>query len=138
MFEHARTFGAEYAYGDVAGIEIASGYKTISLGSSDVKAKSIIITTGAEHRKLGVPGEEELGGRGVSYCAICDGAFFKGKELVVIGGGDSAVEEAIFLTRFATKVTIIHRRDTLRAQKIIQSRAFANEKIEFLWDSVVE
>lgn len=138
MFDHARTIGAEYAYGDVAGVENGSDFKTVKLGSSDVKAKSIIIATGAKHRKLGVPGEEELGGRGVSYCAICDGAFFKGKELVVIGGGDSAVEEAIFLTRFATKVTIIHRRDTLRAQKIIQNRAFANEKIEFLWDSVVE
>lgn len=138
MFEHAQGFGAEYAYGDVAGIEDHAEFKTVDLGSKKVNAKSVIIASGAEHRKLGVKGEEEFGGRGVSYCAICDGAFFKEKELVVIGGGDSAVEEAIFLTRFASKVTIVHRRDTLRAQKIIQTRAFANEKIEFIWDTVVE
>lgn len=138
MFEHAKGFGAEYAYGDVAGIEIGSDFKIVDLGSKKVNAKSVIIASGAEHRKLGAKGEEEFGGRGVSYCAICDGAFFKEKELVVIGGGDSAVEEAIFLTRFASKVTIIHRRDTLRAQKVIQTRAFTNEKIEFIWDAVVE
>ncbi|HLS23768.1 MAG TPA: FAD-dependent oxidoreductase, partial [Pseudogracilibacillus sp.] len=91
-----------------------------------------------EYRKLGIPGEEELTGRGVSYCAVCDGAFFKDREIAVIGGGDSAVEEGMYLTRFAKKVTIIHRRDELRAQKILQDRAFENDKIEFIWDTVVE
>src|SRR5699024_2124730 len=90
------------------------------------------------YKKLGIPGEEELTGRGVSYCAVCDGAFFKERKLAVIGGGDSAVEEGLYLTRFADKVTVIHRRDTLRAQKIIQDRAFDNEKVDFIWDTVVE
>src|SRR5699024_8025129 len=94
--------------------------------------------TGAIYKKLGAPGEEELTGRGVSYCAVCDGAFFKEREIVVIGGGDSAVEEGIYLTRFADKVTIIHRRDELRARKIIQNRAFDNDKIELVWDTGVE
>src|SRR5699024_9455166 len=93
---------------------------------------------GAQYKKLEIPGESELTGRGVSYCAVCDGAFYKDKEIVVVGGGDSAVEEGIYLTRFAKKVTIIHRRDELRAQKIIQDRAFDNDKIEFIWDTVVE
>jgi thioredoxin reductase (NADPH) len=137
MFDHAKKFGAEYAYGDVKEIIDEKDIKVIKLGNKDIKARAVIVATGAEYKKLGVPGENELGGRGVSYCAICDGAFFKGKELVVVGGGDSAVEEAIFLTRFATKVTIVHRRDELRAQKIIQDRAFANEKINFIWDHVV-
>src|SRR5699024_1000896 len=101
-------------------------------------ASTIIITTGAEYRKLGVPGEEDLTGAGVSYCAVCDGAFFRDKELVVIGGGDSAVEEGAYLTRFASKVTIVHRRDELRAQKILQDRAFENEKIDFIWNSTVK
>lgn len=138
MFEHAKKFGAEYAYGDVKEIIDGKEYKTLVVGDKQYKAHAIIIATGAEHRKLNVPGEAELSGRGVSYCAVCDGAFFRGKELVVVGGGDSAVEEAIYLTRFATKVTIIHRRDELRAQKILQQRAFANDKIEFLWNHVVK
>ncbi len=137
MYEHAKVFGAEYAYGDVKEVIDGESYKTIKAGSKEIKTKAIIIATGAEHRNLGVQGETELGGRGVSYCAVCDGAFFKNKEIVVVGGGDSAVEEAIFLTRFVSKLTIIHRRDKLRAQKIIQDRAFANEKIDILWDSVV-
>jgi len=137
MFEHAKTFGAEYAYGDVSEIIDGKEFKTIIAGSKQYRAKTIIIATGAEHRKLGAPGEAELSGRGVSYCAVCDGAFFKDKELAVVGGGDSAVEEAIFLTKFASKVTIVHRRAALRAQKIIQERAFANEKISFIWDSVI-
>src|SRR5699024_7481067 len=99
---------------------------------------SVIISTGAEYKKLGIPGENELRGRGVSYCAVCDGAFFKGKELVVVGGGDSAVEEGVYLTRFASKVTIVHRRDQLRAQNILQERAFANEKINFIWNHTLE
>ena len=104
----------------------------------EYKARAIIITTGAEYKKMGIPGEEELTGRGVSYCAVCDGAFFRKKELVVVGGGDSAVEEGAYLTRFADKVTIVHRRDELRAQKILQDRAFANDKMDFIWNSTVK
>ncbi|MFC3041320.1 thioredoxin-disulfide reductase [Virgibacillus xinjiangensis] len=137
MFEHAKKFGAEYAYGDIKEVTDEGEYKTVIAGNKEYKTRSFIITTGAQYKKLGIPGEEELGGRGVSYCAVCDGAFFKGKNLVVIGGGDSAVEEGIYLTRFAEKVTIIHRRDELRAQKILQNRAFDNDKIDFIWDTVV-
>ncbi|HHY20757.1 MAG TPA: thioredoxin-disulfide reductase [Bacilli bacterium] len=137
MFDHAKKFGAEYAYGDIKEVIDEGDIKIVKTDSGEYKALAVIVATGAEYRKLGIPGEQELTGRGVSYCAVCDGAFFKDKELVVVGGGDSAVEEAIFLTRFASKVTIIHRRDELRAQKIIQQRAFANEKIEFIWDHVV-
>jgi thioredoxin reductase (NADPH) len=138
MFEHAKKFGAEYAYGDVTEIIDGEEYKTIISGKKQYKTRTIIISTGAEYKKLGIPGEAELGGRGVSYCAVCDGAFFKEKNLIVIGGGDSAVEEGIYLTRFAKKVTIVHRRDKLRAQKIIQDRAFANEKIDFIWNTTVK
>lgn len=138
MFEHAKKFGAEYAYGDVKEVIDGEEYKTVVTSNQQYKARAIIIATGAEYKKLGVPGEKELGGRGVSYCAVCDGAFFKGKELVVVGGGDSAVEEGVYLTRFASKVTIVHRRDQLRAQKILQQRAFANEKIDFIWNHTVK
>lgn len=138
MFEHAKKFGAEYAYGDVTEIIDGEEYKTIKSGAKEYKTRAIIITTGAEYKKMGVPGEKELGGRGVSYCAVCDGAFFKQKNLVVVGGGDSAVEEGVYLTRFADKVTIVHRRDKLRAQKILQDRAFANEKIDFIWNATVK
>lgn len=138
MFEHAKKFGAEYAYGDVSEIIDGEEYKIIKAGAKEYKTRSIIITTGAEYKKMGVPGEKELGGRGVSYCAVCDGAFFKQKNLVVVGGGDSAVEEGVYLTRFADKVTIVHRRDKLRAQKILQDRAFANEKIDFIWNHTVK
>lgn len=138
MFEHAQKFGAQYKYGDIKAIVDHGDYKVVTAGENEFKTKAVIIATGAQYRKLGIPGEEELTGRGVSYCAVCDGAFFKDKELVVVGGGDSAVEEGIYLTRFAKKVTIIHRRDELRAQKILQERAFKNEKIEFIWDTGVE
>lgn len=138
MFEHARKFGTEYAYGDIKGIRVEEPYKIVLAGDKEYKGKSVIIATGAEHRLLGVPGEKELAGRGVSYCAVCDGAFFRDKNLIVVGGGDSAVEEGIYLTRFAKKVTIVHRRDELRAQKILQKRAFENEKIDFIWNSVVK
>ncbi|MEH6940641.1 thioredoxin-disulfide reductase [Bacillus sp. JJ722] len=138
MFDHAQKFGAEYAYGDVKEVIDGVEYKTIILDSKEYKARSIIITAGAEYKKIGVPGEKELGGRGVSYCAVCDGAFFKERELFVIGGGDSAVEEGIYLTRFASKVTIVHRRDELRAQKVIQDRAFANEKVDFIWNHTLK
>ncbi len=138
MFEHAKKFGAEYAYGEVKEIIDGEEYKTIDAGSKQYKTRTIIISTGAEYKKIGVPGEKELGGRGVSYCAVCDGAFFKNKELFVIGGGDSAVEEGVYLTRFASKVTIVHRRDELRAQKILQDRAFANEKVDFIWNTTLK
>jgi len=138
MFEHAKKFGAEYAYGDIKEIQDHGDYKIVVAGSKQYKAYSVIITTGAEYKKIGVPGEKELGGRGVSYCAVCDGAFFKQKELFVIGGGDSAVEEGVYLTRFASKVTIVHRRSELRAQKILQDRAFANEKVDFIWNHTIK
>lgn len=138
MFDHAKKFGAEYAYGDIKEVIDHGNHKEIIAGDKSYKAKAIIISTGAKYKKLGIKGEEELTGRGVSYCAVCDGAFFKERHLAVIGGGDSAVEEGMYLTRFASKVTVIHRRDTLRAQKILQDRAFANEKMEFIWDTVVE
>ncbi len=137
MFEHAKKFGAVYEYGDIKEIVDEGRLKKVVTTKKEFYAKSVIIATGADHKKLGVPGENELGGLGVSYCAVCDGAFFKGRELVVVGGGDSAVEEAVYLTRFASKVTIIHRRDQLRAQKILQERAFSNEKIEFIWNKEV-
>lgn len=138
MFDHAKKFGAEYAYGDIKEIVDGEEYKIVKTGSKEFKARAVIITTGAEYKKIGVPGEKELGGRGVSYCAVCDGAFFKGKDLVVIGGGDSAVEEGVYLTRFANKVTIVHRRGELRAQKILQQRAFDNEKVDFIWNHTVK
>ncbi|QCR30418.1 FAD-dependent oxidoreductase, partial [Priestia megaterium] len=137
MFEHAKKFGAIYKYGDIKEIIDEGSLKKVVTGSDEYYAKTVIISTGADHKKLGVPGEDDLGGRGVSYCAVCDGAFFKNRELVVIGGGDSAVEEAVYLTRFASKVTIIHRRDELRAQKILQERAFSNDKVEFIWNKEV-
>jgi len=138
MFEHAKKFGAEYQYGDIKKIQDGDEYKTVVTSDKEYKAKAVIIATGVEHKKLQVPGEEELAGRGVSYCAVCDGAFFRNRELVVVGGGDSAVEEGIYLTRFASKVTIVHRRDQLRAQKILQQRAFENEKIDFIWNHTVK
>ena len=139
MFEHAQAAGAEYAYGNVENVTVAEdGTKIIDCGDHKVRAKTIIVATGTKHRLLNVPGESELSGRGISWCAVCDGAFFRGKKVVVIGGGDSAVEEAIYLAGLVEKVTVIHRRDELRAQKILQERAFADDKIEFVWDSVVE
>lgn len=138
MFNHAQKFGAEYAYGDIKSVTLDGDMKIIDLGEKQLKAKALIIATGAEYKKIGVPGEQELGGRGVSYCAVCDGAFFKQKRLIVIGGGDSAVEEGVYLTKFADKVTIVHRRDKLRAQKILQDRAFKNEKVDFIWNSTLK
>lgn len=138
MFDHAKKFGAEYAYGDVSEVIDNGDYKTVKVSGKEYKSLAVIISSGAEYKKMGIPGETELGGRGVSYCAVCDGAFFKGKNLVVVGGGDSAVEEGAFLTKFANKVTIVHRRDKLRAQKILQDRAFANEKIDFIWNTTLK
>jgi thioredoxin reductase (NADPH) len=118
MYNHAMKFGAEFLSGQITNIRDDGLFKTITIDDKYVlKGKTIIISSGANHRKLGVPGEEEHSGRGVSYCEVCDGAFFEDLEVIVVGGGDSAVEEAVFLTRFASKVTIIHRRDKLRAQK---------------------
>ena len=138
MFEHAQKFGAEYKYGDLQSVEDHGTYKLLKTSSEEFKTRTVIIATGAEYKKIGVPGEDLLTGRGVSYCAVCDGAFFKERELVVIGGGDSAVEEGVYLTKFARKVTIVHRRAELRAQKILQERAFKNEKIEFIWDTELQ
>lgn len=138
MYEQVMKFGVDYQFGSVEGITDLGEFKEVSTGDKVYKTRTVIIATGAEHRKLHVNGETELAGRGVSYCAVCDGAFFKDEPIVVIGGGDSAVEEGTYLTQFADEVTIIHRRDKLRAQKILQNRAFENKKVNFIWDSVVE
>ena len=138
MFEPLENLGVEHLFGQVEKIEDHGDYKKIITEDEVFETKAVILAPGANHRHLGVPGEEEYNSRGVSYCAVCDGAFFRDEDLLVVGGGDSAVEEAIFLTRFAKSVTIVHRRDQLRAQKLLQERAFANEKISFIWDSVVK
>lgn len=138
MYEPLEKFGVEHVFGQVVRVESAGLVKKVITEDDTFEAKTIILAMGAQHRLLGVPGEAEYNSRGVSYCAVCDGAFFRDQDLLVVGGGDSAVEEAIFLTRFAKTVTIVHRRDELRAQKVIQDRAFVNEKINFIWDSVVE
>ena len=139
MYEPLDGLGVENAYGIVQTVTVnADGTKKVTVEDGEFDAKTVIIATGANHRHLDVPGEEAYGSRGVSYCAVCDGAFFRDQDILVVGGGDSAVEEALFLTRFGKSVTILHRRDALRAQKIIQERAFANDKISFIWDSAVE
>lgn len=138
MFEHAKSFGAKYEYGDVKGIANNKEYKIIDTGNKEYKAKAVVIATGSKPSILGVKGEKEFIGRGVSYCAVCDGAFFKGLEVVIVGGGDAAIEEAIFLAKLASKVTIIHRRDGLRAAKILQDRAMKNDKITFALSSIVK
>ncbi len=137
MYESSTNFGAKYEYGTVESIEDKGDSKIVKTDQGSYEAGAVIIGTGSQYRKLGVPGEDEYGGRGVSYCAVCDGAFFKNREVVVVGGGDSAISEALYLAGLASKVTVIHRRDQLRAQKVIQDRAFANDKIEFVWDSNV-
>ena len=138
MFEPLENLGVEHLYGLVENIEDHGDVKKVITDDEEFETRTVIVATGSKHRLLGVPGEEELNSRGVSYCAVCDGAFFRDQDLLVVGGGDSAVEEAIFLTQFAKSVTIVHRRDELRAQKVLQDRAFANEKIKFIWDSVVK
>ncbi|AVK61964.1 thioredoxin-disulfide reductase [Lactobacillus sp. CBA3605] len=137
MYESSTQFGAEYAYGSVESVEDQGDIKVVKTDSDTFETKAIVIGTGSEYRKLGVPGEDTYGGRGVSYCAVCDGAFFRNKHVVVIGGGDSAIEEGSYLTQLADKVTVIHRRDQLRAQQILQDRAFANDKMDFVWNSNV-
>ena len=132
----ANYFGARFEYDEVVEVDFSSGppFYIKSYGK-EYLADSVIITAGASPKHLNIPGEEEFTGRGVSYCGTCDGFFFRGKDVVVVGGGDSAMEEGIFLTRFANSVKVIHRRDELRASTALQSRAFANEKISFVWDS---
>jgi len=138
MQEQAERFGTEVVYDDVESLDLTGAVKSITLGSGEThEALSVVFATGSAYRKLGLTDEERLSGRGVSWCATCDGFFFKGKTIAVVGGGDSAMEEATFLTRFAEKVYVIHRKSELRASKIMQERAFANEKIEFIWNSEV-
>lgn len=128
MYEPLEKFEVEHIYGIVQRVENDGDVKRVITEDESYEAKTVILATGAKNSLLGVPGEEEYTSRGVSYCAVCDGAFFRDQDLLVVGGGDSAVEEAVFLTQFAKSVTIIHRRDQLRAQKVLQDRAFANEK----------
>lgn len=138
MYQGATQFGAEYAYGTVTKVEVAGQEKKVMTDMGDTYiAPVVVIATGSDHRKLGVPGEEEFSGRGVSYCAVCDGAFFKNKHLVVVGGGDSAVEEGLYLTQLASKVTVLVRRDELRAQPMLQDEAEKNEKMEFIFNTSV-
>ena len=142
LMEHIRAqaarFGSKFITADATRVDFSRTPFVVEVGDTTYEGKSIIVSTGATARMLDVPGERELLGRGVSTCATCDGFFFRGKDLVVVGGGDTAMEEAIFLTKFSPKVTVVHRRDSLRASKILQDRAHANDKINFVWDSVVD
>jgi thioredoxin reductase (NADPH) len=135
--KQAERFGAELIADDVTGVDLTSNPKVVRVGEDTYLAKSVIIASGSSYRELGVPGEKRLSGHGVSWCATCDGFFFREQDIAVIGGGDSAMEEAAFLTRFARSVTVVHRRETLRASKIMQDRALTNPKINFVWDSEV-
>jgi thioredoxin reductase (NADPH) len=135
--KQAERFGADLVADDVTEVDLEASPKVIKTPDGAYLAKTVIIATGSGYRELGVPGEDLLSGHGVSWCATCDGFFFRDQDIAVVGGGDSALEEATFLTRFARSVTVIHRRDTLRASKIMQDRAIANPKIEFAWDNVV-
>ena len=137
MRKQAERFGAELVSDDVVAVDLTVSPKVVKTETDTYLAKAVIIATGSKYKELDVPGEKQLSGRGVSWCATCDGFFFRGQDIVVVGGGDSALEEATFLTRFADSVTLVHRRDTLRASKIMQDRAMANPKIKFLWDSQV-
>ncbi|MFI2607971.1 thioredoxin-disulfide reductase [Kitasatospora sp. NPDC018619] len=139
MRAQAERFGAELIPDDIVAVDLTGDVKTVTDSEGNVhKARAVIVTTGSQHRKLGLPNEDKLSGRGVSWCATCDGFFFRDQDIAVVGGGDTALEEATFLSRFAKSVTIIHRRDTLRASKAMQERAFADPKIRFEWDSAVE
>jgi thioredoxin reductase (NADPH) len=138
MYQQAKKFGIEDQYTEVTGVEINGASKTVKTSQGDYAARAIIIAGGLERQKYGVAGEAEFTGKGVSYCATCDGAFFRDKAVMVAGGGDSAITEALELTRFASAVTVIHRRDALRATRILQEKAFAEPKLKFLWDSTIE
>jgi thioredoxin reductase (NADPH) len=139
MHVQAERFGTDFLTGDVSAVDFMNRPFTITIDSEQtIQAKTVIIATGASAIQIGLPNEQRLTGHGVSTCATCDGFFFRGKELIVVGGGDSAMEEANFLTRFASKVSVVHRRDKLRASKIMQDRAMKNEKISFVWNSIVE
>jgi thioredoxin reductase (NADPH) len=137
MRKQAERFGAELVSDDVIAVDLTVSPKAVKTETDTYLAKAVIIATGSKYKELDVPGEKQLSGRGVSWCATCDGFFFRGQDIVVVGGGDSALEEATFLTRFADSVTLVHRRDALRASKIMQDRAMANPKIKFVWDSQV-
>ncbi len=135
--KQAERFGAELVTDDVTEVDLTADPKVVKVGQNTYYAKTVVLAMGSAYRNLGVPGESELSGRGVSWCATCDGFFFRDQDIVVVGGGDTAVEEATFLTRFARSVTMVHRRDSLRASKIMQERARSNEKIRFEWDTEV-
>ncbi|GAA2123701.1 thioredoxin-disulfide reductase [Streptomyces synnematoformans] len=138
MRAQAERFGAELVPDDVVSVDLTGDIKTVTDTAGTVhRARSVIVSTGSQHRKLGLPREDELSGRGISWCATCDGFFFREQDIVVVGGGDTAMEEATFLSRFARSVTVVHRRDSLRASKAMQERAFADPKISFVWDSEV-
>ena len=137
MQKQAERFSTRIEMDIVTRVDLSSQPFKVETYGGEYETQALILASGASPRKLGVPGEAEFSGRGVSYCATCDGFFYMGKEIIMVGGGDAAVEEAMFLTRFASKVTVIHRRDQLRAEKLLQEQAFRNEKIEFLWDTVV-
>ncbi|MDK2856146.1 MAG: thioredoxin reductase [Bacillota bacterium] len=138
MEEQAKKFGVEFLMAQVTDVDLHGREKIVITSEGRYQGKTVIIATGATHRKLGCPGEEEFTGRGVSYCATCDGAFYEDLPVAVVGGGDSAITEALFLTKFASRVYVVHRRDALRATKVVQDKAFAEPKIEFVWNSVVE
>jgi thioredoxin reductase (NADPH) len=138
MRAQAERFGAELVTDDASALDLTADPKVVTVGTTTYRAHAVVLATGSAYRMLGVPGEDTLLGHGVSACATCDGFFFRDHDIAVVGGGDSALEEATFLTRFAKSVTVIHRRDQLRASKIMQERAFANDKISFLWDTAVE
>ena len=141
MLEQATKFGVEIRTGEITGVDVSSGnsQKILSLGDESLSALAVIIATGAQHRRLGVPGEDRFWGKGVSCCATCDGMFYRDKRVVVVGGGDTAVKETLFLTRFASEITVVHRRDRLRATKVLRDRIFAQSgKVKFAWKSVVE
>lgn len=139
MYQSSTQFGAEYAFGTVLHVQAQEdGSWRVVTDMDECTTNTVIVATGSDYKKLAVPGEDQYSGRGVSYCAVCDGAFFRGQHVIVVGGGDSAVEEATYLAGLADKVTVFHRRDKLRAQQILQERAFANEKIEFVWNTEVE
>ncbi|AHI12409.1 thioredoxin-disulfide reductase [Lactobacillus helveticus] len=136
MYKSATKQGVEFVYGDVQKIELDGQKRIVKMDPEDITAKAVIIATGSTNRKLGIPGEEEYSGRGVSYCAVCDGAFFKDENVAVVGGGNSAISEGLYLANLAKDVDVIHRRDQLRAERVLQTRAFKNPKMEFTWDSV--